>query len=170
MFDIAFARVFENEGAFQNDPNDRGNWTSGAIGLGQLNGTKYGISAMSYPTVDIRNLTLSEAKAIYRRDWWNALGMEGYPKALRYQLFDAAINHGMHNATRILQFAVNTKADGIIGPVTKAAINTTEVNDLLLRFLAERLTFMTDVRTWDHFGKGWARRIAHNLILASKDN
>lgn len=170
MFDIAFKRIFTNEGGFQDDSEDRGNWTSGVVGIGQLRGTKYGISAMTYPDVDIKNLTLKEAKNIYKRDWWDKLGMESFRRPMQYQLFDAAINHGMYNTIKILQRAVDEKDDGVIGPKTQNAVASTEINDLLMRFLAERLVFMTNVSTWNHYGRGWARRIAHNLVLASKDN
>lgn len=170
MFNTAFDRVFTNEGGFQNDPADRGNWTSGVVGEGELKGTKYGLASMTYPNLDIKNLTLAEAKAIYKRDWWDKLGMEKFRSAMQYQMFDAAINHGMHTATKILQHAIGAKADGIIGPKTRSSVTAMGLNDLLMCFLAERLVFMTDIRTWDRYGKGWARRIAHNLKLASKDN
>ena len=170
MFESAFHRVFTNEGGFQKDPADRGNWTTGKIGEGELKGTKYGLAAMTYPTLDIEGLTLEQAKAIYERDWWDKLEMTKFRSAMQYQMFDAAINHGMRNATRILQYAVGVKADGLIGPKTREAACSKDLNDLLMCFLAERLVFMTDIRTWDRYGKGWARRIAHNLKLASTDN
>ena len=170
MFNTAFHRVFTNEGRFQNDTKDRGNWTSGVVGMGKLKGTKFGISAMSYPELDIINLTLSEAKAIYKEEWWDKLCMNQFHPAVQYQLFDSAINHGMYITNRILQITVGAKADGIIGPQTIAAVKRKEVNDLLMGFLSERLMFMTNIRTWDYYGKGWARRIAHNLKLATKDN
>lgn len=170
MFDKAFDRVFTNEGGFQKDPEDRGNWTGGKFGEGELRGTKYGISAMTYPHLDIENLTRERAKRIYRKDWWDKLGMDRFRSAMQYQMFDAAINHGMYNSTKILQYAVGAKADGIIGPRTRASVAATELNDLLMCFLAERLVFMTNVRTWSRYGKGWARRIAHNLKIATQDN
>ena len=55
-FDKAFDRLIGHEGEFTNDPKDRGNWTTGVIGRGQLKGTKFGISAMTYPHLDIINL------------------------------------------------------------------------------------------------------------------
>ena len=170
MFETAFERVFDNEGEFQNSSHDRGNWTSGTIGIGDLLGTKYGISAMSYPHLDIENLTLVDAREIYKRDWWDALAMESFRPAIQYQMFDAAINHGMHRATLFLQHAINTKADGVIGPKTKKAAFKMNLNDILMNFLAERLIFMTDISSWEVFGKGWARRIAHNLKHAAEDN
>ena len=39
MFEKSFGRVFRNEGGFQKDPKDRGNWTSGKVGVGELKGT-----------------------------------------------------------------------------------------------------------------------------------
>lgn len=170
MFDKAFDRVFKHEGGYTADPKDRGNWTGGEIGSGQLLGTKYGISAMSYPSVDIPKLSLEEAKEIYRTDWWESLKMDIFHPALQYQLFDAAINHGMHSATKMIQRAAGVKADGFIGPITQGAVIEGDLNDLLIKFLAERLIFMTHIKTWSEYSKGWARRIAHNLMIAAKDN
>ena len=46
-FILSFDRVIGHEGLFQNDRDDRGNWTSGKIGVGELKGTKFGIAAMT---------------------------------------------------------------------------------------------------------------------------
>ena len=67
-FDNAFDRVIGHEGGFTDDPLYRGNWTSGVCGVGECKGTKYGLAAMTYPILDIRNLTLNQAKDIYKRD------------------------------------------------------------------------------------------------------
>ena len=67
MFDVIFDRVLGHEGGFQADPRDRGNWTGGEVGKGELKGTKYGLAAMTYPELDIPALTLAEAEAIYSR-------------------------------------------------------------------------------------------------------
>ena len=59
-FDIAFSRLIDSEGGLTDNPKDPG-------GL-----TKFGISQRSYPDIDIRNLTLDQAKAIYLRDFWDS--------------------------------------------------------------------------------------------------
>ena len=159
-----------SEGAYKADRSDRGDWTSGIIGKGELKGTKYGISAMSYPDLDIKNLTLEDAKAIYKRDWWDKLKLEDYSAAMSYQLFDTAINSGWHNAAEILQRAIGVKDDGVIGKVTMAKLSILDNNDVLMLFLAERLEFMTSISTWGTYGRGWARRIARNLRYATIDN
>lgn len=63
-FDRAFANVIDAEKGLSMDPNDPGNWTGGAKGKGELNGTRYGISAMSYPKEDIARLTLGRASTL----------------------------------------------------------------------------------------------------------
>lgn len=169
IFVKSFDRVIGHEGRFQKIQGDRGNWTGGQVRVGVLKGTKFGISAMTYPDLDIENLTVEQAKEIYYRDWWVKLGMDKWKPALSYQMFDAAINHGMHNAAKMLQRAVATPDDGVIGPATRRAVDTMTLDDVLMCFLGERLDFMTYVGTWDTFGKGWARRIALNLKIAAED-
>ena len=62
MFDTVFDRTIGSEGGFQADRRDRGNWTSGEVGKGELKGTKYGLSAMTYPDLDIKAITLQQAR------------------------------------------------------------------------------------------------------------
>ncbi len=169
-FDTVFERVIGHEGGYSDDPRDPGNWTGGRCGVGKMLGTKYGLAANTYPDLDIKNLTLDQAKAIYHHDWWIALGMERFSPAMQYQVFDAAFNHGMRNASKIYQRAVGANDDGIIGPKTLAMASKLSEDDRLLRFLSYRLKFYTSLKTFETFGRGWSNRIANNLLLASEDN
>jgi lysozyme family protein len=170
MFDKAFDRVIGHEGGYQADSRDRGNWTSGIIGQGELNGTKFGISAMSYPKLDIKNLTVEQAKAVYKRDFWDAFNMDKFPPAMQFQLFDATINHGWRRVVPMLQRAVGVTDDGIIGNRTVEAVKAMELNDLLMKFLAERIEYFTKISTFNTYAKGWMMRCANNLRLATEDN
>lgn len=165
-FDKAFEILIGHEGGFTEDSRDRGNWTTGVIGQGQLKGTKYGISAMSYPNEDIKGLTIGRAKEIYKRDYWDKAGCDRVPEALRFDLFDMAVNSGNKAAIQTLQKAVNVKDDGDFGPKTQAAVNAADPVQTLARFNGHRLYFMADLPTWGAFGRGWARRIAKNLMVA----
>lgn len=167
-FDLAFDRLIGHEGGLTVFAGDDGNWTGGRQGRGELKGTKFGIAAASYPHLDIRNLTLVEAKRIYKVDFWDVL--EDAHPAIRYQLFDAAVNHGLGNAIRFLQRAVGVADDGHWGPVSQAALEAREHHDVLLVFLAERLEFWAKLKKFDDFGRGWVRRGAENLRLAAADN
>lgn len=170
LFDKVFDRVIGHEGGYQADPQDRGNWTSGIICKGELKGTKFGLAAMTYPHLDIKNLTVQAAQAIYFEDWWLELDMDKYPPSLSYQIFDASINHGSGRAIQFLQRAVGTKDDGILGPKTMTAVNAMNINDVLLLFIAERLQYFTEVKTWKTYCTGWTRRMVQNLRYAAKDN
>jgi lysozyme family protein len=111
-FDQAFARLVDpqHEGGFQNAHDDRGNWTGGEVGKGRLLGTKYGISAMTYPGEDIENLTLERAKELYRRDFWGPAGCDAVPDALKFDVFDMAVNSGQGNAcARCRRLAASTR-------------------------------------------------------------
>lgn len=167
-FDMAFERLIGHEGKFTDDPLDPGNWTGGRCGVGELKGTKYGISAKSYPHLDIRNLTLEQAKAIYLRDFWNLLSKAH--AAIKFQFFDACVNHGFGNGVRMLQRAVGVADDGQWGPVSQAALDRMELNDVLLRFVGHRLKFWASLEKFDTYGRGWTRRGAENLLLAAEDN
>ena len=168
-FDAAFERLIGHEGGFSDNPNDPGNWTGGRPGVGKLLGTKYGIAANTYPDIDIKALTLDQAKAIYRRDWWDKIHADQLPGAVAFQLWDFAVNAGISRAVISLQRAVGVADDGKLGPRTLAAVNAMPVPDVLARFNAERLEFYASLSTWPTYGKGWARRVAGNLRYAAAD-
>lgn len=155
-FEKAIERVLSHEGGYVNHPQDPGSET------------QWGISKASYPHLDIKRLTREDAKSIYRRDYWNPVATS-LPASVTYQALDSAVNHGIGNTIRFLQRALDVADDGRWGPVSKAAAARMSEHDLLLRFLAERLHFMTKLRTWDAFGRGWSRRIAANLRYAAED-
>ena len=150
-FDKAFESVIGFEGGYVSDPSDPGGET------------RYGISKRSYPGVDVRNLTLEQAKAIYHRDYWRPLRCDELPPVVGRALFDAAVNSGVRQAVLWLQRAAGVKADGDIGPATMGAVYRADPAALVARLLGHRLAFMTDRLVWARFGRGWARRIADLL-------
>ncbi len=160
-FEQAFRIVVGEEGGFSAEHADPGNWTGGAVGRGELRGTKYGISAAAYPTLDITALSLADAQAIYRRDYWTRIGGDALPPPLALLVFDAAVNNGVDRAACWLQASVGVAEDGEIGPQTLAAVkaHATPGADLCAEFLARRMDFMGALSTWPVFGLGWARRL-----------
>lgn len=155
-FDEAFTRLLGHESGYVDNPNDPGGETN------------WGISKRAYPHVGIKNLTKERAKEIYMKDFWQPLA-EAHP-AVRYQAFDFAVNSGIQTATRKLQQAVGVADDGHWGPRSAAALLAADLNDTLMKYAALRLLFMTDLNNWERAGKGWARRIAKQLLYAAEDN
>lgn len=153
-FDAAFDRLIGHEGGYVNDPRDPGGET------------KYGISRRSYPGENIQHMTLERAKEIYRRDYWGPAGCDAVPDAIKFDLFDMAVNSGVKAAIRTLQTAASADVDGVLGPRTLQSVLTMQPSRLVARFNGARLMFMADLSTWPAFGRGWARRIASNLLEA----
>lgn len=163
-FDRCIAIVIDTEGGFTNNPADPGNWTGGYTGGGACRGTKFGISAAAYPDLAISALTLSQAKALYRHDYWDKVAGDHLPQSLALLVFDAAVNNGLYHAAVWLQQAAGTHADGVIGPVTLEAVTDAAARPegtaaLCSEFLARRLLFMTALVTWPAFKAGWTRRL-----------
>ena len=150
-------RVLGHEGGYVNNPADPGGET------------QWGIAKRSYPHLDIRKLTRAEAIEIYRRDFWLRVQGDKLHPAVAYQALDAAVNHGIGNAVRWLQRAAGVADDGLIGPLTIAALARYEPSDLVLLFNAERLAFYTKLSTWPTFGRGWINRVAGNLRYGAAD-
>ena len=136
VFDRAFDLLIRAEGGYGADPRDRGNWDTGIIGKGNLKGTKYGISAMSFPQLDIKNLTLDQAKGIYKIHYWDKIGGDKLPPSLALVAFDTAVNSGVGRAHGWLD-------------------RTRDWNE----YLNIRLSFMQSLSTWKIYGKGWSSRI-----------
>ena len=151
-FDGAFTNLIGIEGGYSNNPRDPGGET------------KFGISKRSYPNEDIPNLTVDRAKEIYLRDYWKSAGCDLVPEAIKFDLFDMAVNSGVKTATRTLQFAAGTLPDGVIGPKTFDALETMPSDRVVARFNGARLLFMADLTNWPAFGRGWAKRIGNNLL------
>jgi len=151
-FDQAFDTLLEHEGGYSDHAADPGGKT------------RYGITeavarANGY-TGDMRELPLEAARLIYRAAYWDAVRADELPDAVRYAVFDGAVNSGVRQSVRWLQRAVDATDDGILGPATLRAVLRQEPEVLLRRLLAQRLQFMAALPTWPSFGRGWARRIA----------
>lgn len=149
VFDQCFAAVVGLEGGYANNPADPG----GA--------TKFGVSQRSYPNVNIAQLTLDQAKAIYRSDFWAKIQGDSLPPPLAFMAFDCSVNCGVGRAARLLQQAVGISQDGVIGPATLAAVAKQKLVDVLTEFHARRMLFQLTLPTVTTFGLGWSRRLAH---------
>lgn len=154
----AINRVLGNEGGYVNDPQDPGGETN------------WGISKRSYPSLSIKELTRDQAIAIYEKDFWIPAHCEELSDGAGYQLLDSAVNHGISQSIHLIQRALGIADDGIFGTHTLETLQATSETDFIMLFLAERLEFMSKLKKWDRFGRGWARRIAENLRYGAQDS
>ena len=154
-FDRVFDLLIGHEGGYVNDPLDPGGET------------KFGISKRSYPNLDIRSLTVADAKGIYYRDYWQACRCGEMPVLVAVLVFDAAVNNGRGSAIRFLQRALKVADDGVLGPVTMGALKTADSFAIAEGIQRERIDLMRKFSTWSRFGGGWAARLATLPVQAA---
>jgi lysozyme family protein len=155
-FERAVKRVLEFEGGYSNDPADAGGET------------KFGISKRAYTNVDIKNLTVEDAKLIYYRDFWEPqVYMDFESVELAEKVFDLAINVGSSKAHLLLQRALRAvgnpvKEDGILGKITLAAVNFANETALLAALRSEAAGYYRSIVTKNasqsKFINGWLKR------------
>ena len=150
-FNEIIEKVLEHEGGYVNDPTDLGGET------------KYGITKRFYPDVDIKNLTIEQAKEIYKQDYWDKNKVESLPQNLWHIYFDMCVNMGKRTAVKVLQRAAVNKGrdievDGGLGPMTIGALKGVELD----RVRAFRVKYYVDLITakpeQEKFYLGWFRR------------
>ena len=157
-FEQAFDLLLGHEGGYSAHPADPGGATRWGV-------TERVARAAGY-VGDMRDFPKDQSKAIYRREYWDAVMADQLPDSIRFDVFDAAVNSGVGQAVKWLQAAVGAQQDGVIGAKTIAAARQAGA-PAAARFNGARLEFMAGLPTWPAFGRGWARRIASNLGRAA---
>lgn len=154
------------EKGFQKNPSDPGNWTGGKVGIGILKGTKYGISAASYPDENIENLTPDRAQFIARRDFYDAHQCGQLPPIMALMVFDTSFNGGF--AIRWLQECVGATPDGINGAKTIACARAANTWRTVALFAAKRLRYMQSLKNFKDNAGGWILRVASMIEQGDK--
>lgn len=124
------------EAGYQNEFNDKGNWTGGAIGMGRQIGTNRSISApvlqdwLGYePSLqDMKNLSVRTAKAIYKAKFWQPIQGDKIQSQLIANFIADMRSSAGYNGIKELQKALNRLGesldiDGVVGEATLGAIN-----------------------------------------------
>ena len=170
-FNIAIAKVLQHEGGFSNHPDDPGGATNYGISLRWLKSQGlYGDmdDDGDVDVDDIMSLEVDDAVRIYREKWWDKYGYDRIKDcALATKVMDISVNMGPSRAHRILQRSINTlggtlTVDGVLGPMTILATNTTNGQALLeeirqeqgryyMRLIAKKPAFAV-------FKNGWMKR------------
>jgi lysozyme family protein len=128
---IAITISPSHEGGFQDNKNDKGNWTGKEVGVGILKGTNMGISAAQYPDLDIKNLTPEQATAIYSESYWKQFYSQIESQDIANKLFDLGVLFGVGTAVQYLQAALDITQDGVFGSGTLEAVNAADPSSLL---------------------------------------
>lgn len=151
ILSTAMEWILKIEGGYVDDPLDRGGET------------KFGISANTYPDVDIANLTIEEAMEIYRVDYWDAYRCGELNPVPSILLFDAVVQHNPKTAVRLFQEAGDCFVDGVMGPNTIAITNRRDARQFMLNNVRERAMYYHSIVVSNSrlvkFLPNWYRRL-----------
>lgn len=154
-FDEALRLVLKHEGGYSDNPADPG----GATNLGITIATLRDYRGHAVSKADVKTLTVAEAGAIYRKNYWDKVRGDDLLSGLDYAVFDFAVNSGVGRAADFLQTCLRVDADGKIGPATLDAMRGRDVRQTIIELCDSRLAWLKRLPTWKTFGKGWSSRV-----------
>lgn len=171
-FDEAIKNILLEEGGIEDSSSDPGGFT------------RFGISLRFYQKNiklcadkgDILDLTIDDAKAIYRKYFWekNKYNLIANQKVAQ-KVFDLCVNCGAEHANEMLQHAVNSvnpnkpliETDGIMGTQTLRAVNYSPPEALYLSLKVEGVIYYESlVKKNPHlapFLRGWINRAQSDI-------
>lgn len=124
VFEQALDHVFQVEGLYSNDTADSGGPTKYGITLATLRAWR----GKSVTIADVKALTLDEARAIYKKNYWDAAALDTIDDpGVAIALFDQVVNRGISGALKLAQQVMNQRfgrkltVDGKNGTVTQTA-------------------------------------------------
>lgn len=153
VFEKSFQEVMLAEGGYVNNPKDPGGETC------------YGVSKRAYPNLDIKNLTLDDAKEIYRRDYWNKCGADKLPEGVAVMAADLAYNSGISRSIKLMQRTCGLPESGKLDPLTLGKIESSDIPEYMEKFKNVRMNFLRSLKTWSTFGRGWTNRVNKNYAF-----
>lgn len=154
-FEECLQHVLQHEGGFVLNPHDPG----GATNLGVTKETWERWVGRPVSVDAIKALTVADVTPLYRDKYWDRPRCGALPAGIDYVVFDTAVNSGPGRAIKFLQEVAGVTVDGVLGPRTLAAVEAVAAPDVINAYCDKRLAFLQELKTWEHFGRGWGRRV-----------
>lgn len=132
-FEYAIDFTLPAEGGYVNDPDDPGGET------------KYGISKLAHPDMDIKSLTVDQAKAIYYDEYWLRNRCDTLSLALSVAYFDTCVNLGGGRAWGLL---VDSRASQSVDDLAAASLLLNERRDFYLELVKKKPLLEKFIRGW----------------------
>lgn len=145
---------------FSNDAHDPGGQTMCGITSREYSIYRKMCGEFTQPVV---KCSQSEGYQIYFENYWRP-HCPFLLAGVDLVFFDASVNEGPVEATRILQYTLGVHNDGVWGPITQRAVNGIGTNmstpDFINAYTQRRKEVYTFLAGYPYFGKGWERRAA----------
>lgn len=171
---LRYEGVSSSSEGYVDHPNDKGGATkfgisysfvkdTGNIDFFDMNGD------MVLDKRDIQQLTFEKAVEAYKKYFWDVFELDDIVDNKKaFLVFDAAVNHGIKGATKLLQRALNVcgfelKVDGIYGAKTKRALQECDAEEFVVSFQQKRTSLYQAIvnnnPSQNVFLRGWLNRI-----------
>jgi len=178
-FPPAYAVVKVNEGGYANIPGDRGLETYAGIsrryypeweGWPIIDAKKYRYAGNIIPI----NTKFSDLNFLVERFYKNMWDAGRFGEVNNQQLANLMFDYRVHSgnlAVKAVQNILRLPADGVLGPVTLAAINKANAAQLHDSLKAQRIAFLNSLAdrdpTQEQFRAGWLARLSKFPDLAT---
>jgi len=146
-FGLYFPKLLRFEGGFVDDPQDPGGATNMGITIGDYK--KYAMKLLGEdPTIEnLKAMSQEQAMKIYKVVYWVTMcGDEINDQLTAEIMVDFGINAGIATAVKNMQILLqkqnlNIFVDGICGPQTYTAINSSDITQLYMAYKQSRITY-----------------------------
>lgn len=158
-FSTSLPFILRWEGGYVNNPDDRGGATNKGVTerVYQEWRSNHGLAQC-----DVHQIDDQEVASIYYERYWLTAKCSELRRKLDLAEFDTAVNMGPNRAIKILQEAAGCEADGIFGEQTKAACDSCDLGEVMIKYcdLRERVYRTIAERPNQHqFLRGWLNRL-----------
>jgi lysozyme family protein len=167
-FEVWCNRAFDYEGrVYENVLGDRGGPTKWGVTVGRvatIKGVKLpkaGTAAYNRLVEDLKALTPDEIKAIYKRDYWDAVRGDDLPPGVDFAVADFGLNSGPSRAAKSLCRCLGKKQSGTLSNEVIQAAREADPDDLVNAYCDARAAFLNQIAVGSQakFRKGWLNRV-----------
>lgn len=164
VLDEAIDKILAAEGGFVHSPVDRG----GATNFGVTQQTLADYRGKAVSAEDVRDMAPSEARAIYRQQFFDRGRVGLLPRWAWGVALDTMVLSGVRGGGRLIQRACveagdPVNVDGVVGKRTAAAVNRIGKTRYLMALTEVRVSKVEAICRADQsqrvFLNGWKRRI-----------
>lgn len=162
--ELLVPHILRWEGGYVNDPDDLGGATNKGVCFRtyKLYRTR---KRLPVPTIeDLKNISDEEFVAILKEMYWDACRADRIEsQSVANAIVDWAWNSGTTTAAKEVQKVLGVEADGIIGNITLAAINSLSPLPLFGQIQQARIAYLQRICNArpanNKFMRGWLNRV-----------
>lgn len=164
-FKQCLKHILDFEGGNVDDPDDLGGRTG--QGILQREYTQW-LKENGKKDRDVWDMSDADRDAIYLAKYWDVTKLDDFPLPIAFLMFDTSVLNGVNYARKLAQRVVGVRQDGIIGPISRAALNAVDKTTFINRFQELRREYLKTRKTYWKHGDGWNNRMTKVEAIAKK--